>query len=344
MKKNTTSKPFISFIIPAYNAEKSILNCIKSIINQDFDDYEMIIIDDGSTDSTKKIIESVNDKRIKYYFQENSGVSSARNSGLSVAAGEWIHFVDSDDTVAEKSISYFVDLISKEQPDIIITPIEAFEKDEDRINAKDGVYLKSIEAINDIIYRLPDRPTTGMTIVRNLGGNLIRKSIIDKNNIRFCDGLRFFEDGIFNISVMVHTDKILYSNTKLYNYSRDNKTSRMNTLCTDIIQDNKTIHKSIKRILDKSDIDSRAFPYLEVELFSTSLFALAMKKERLRNKVKTVKEYQKYFFRSPRDKISKKLLSKVLRAEYALCHFKMYRILLVLCRLKGSLKHLRGRI
>ena len=93
------SKPKVSIIIPVYNREKCILACVESILKSEYPLWEIIIIDDGSTDSSLSIIRNIsaNDSRIKYYHQENSGVSAARNYGLSVCSGEWVTFVDSDD-------------------------------------------------------------------------------------------------------------------------------------------------------------------------------------------------------------------------------------------------------
>jgi len=86
----------ISVIIPAYNVEKYINRSINSVLNQSFKPFEIIIVDDGSTDDTKKILEKFNDK-IVYIYQENSGSSSARNLGIAKAKGDWIAFLDSDD-------------------------------------------------------------------------------------------------------------------------------------------------------------------------------------------------------------------------------------------------------
>ncbi|WP_441002131.1 glycosyltransferase family 2 protein [Pseudocolwellia agarivorans] len=93
--------PFFSIIIPAYNAEEYIERCLNSVFDQNFDDYELIIVNDGSTDKTKELIESLKhcNKAIKLVNQDNAGVSVARNKGLSLATGKYILFLDSDDWV-----------------------------------------------------------------------------------------------------------------------------------------------------------------------------------------------------------------------------------------------------
>jgi glycosyltransferase involved in cell wall biosynthesis len=87
----------ISVIIPAYNSEKTILATITSVQNQTFTDWEIIIINDGSTDNTLEVVEKIQDERIKIYSYENGGLSTARNRGITQAKGEFISFLDADD-------------------------------------------------------------------------------------------------------------------------------------------------------------------------------------------------------------------------------------------------------
>lgn len=89
--------PLCSIIIPTYNREKTILQSVESVLSQTFSDTEIIIVDDGSTDNTKSIIEQINDSRILYVRQTNAGAPSARNHGISLARGKYISFQDSDD-------------------------------------------------------------------------------------------------------------------------------------------------------------------------------------------------------------------------------------------------------
>lgn len=90
-------KPFISIIIPVYNGEKYINRLIDSITNQDYENYEIIIVNDGSTDKTKDILDNINNDKIKVYHQKNGGASSARNYGIKKSSGKYILFADSDD-------------------------------------------------------------------------------------------------------------------------------------------------------------------------------------------------------------------------------------------------------
>lgn len=89
--------PFFSIIIPAYNRAHLISGAIESVLSQQFQDWELLIVDDGSTDNTKEVVDQFNDERIRYIYQENEERSAARNNGIQNALGEWICFLDSDD-------------------------------------------------------------------------------------------------------------------------------------------------------------------------------------------------------------------------------------------------------
>ena len=110
------STPKVSVIIPTYNRENFVVKAIDSVLCQEFKDYEIIVVDDGSTDNTKKNLKRYGDK-IKYIYQDNSGVSVSRNTGIKYSTGEWLAFLDSDD---EWMPDYLLTQIEKanENPDI----------------------------------------------------------------------------------------------------------------------------------------------------------------------------------------------------------------------------------
>ena len=110
-KQETSSTPLISVIVPVYNAEKTLRQCVDSILGQDYMDFELLLIDDGSMDNSPAICDdyAVKDLRVKVFHKLNGGVSSARNLGLDNALGEWITFVDSDDMVSKDYLNKVVD-------------------------------------------------------------------------------------------------------------------------------------------------------------------------------------------------------------------------------------------
>jgi len=105
--------PFFSIIIPSYNRANFLKIAVRSVLNQDFTDYELIVVDDGSYDNTKKVIDSISDKRFKSLYQSHKGVSAARNNGLGLAKGKFICFLDSDDRFCKNKLSITFSYIKK---------------------------------------------------------------------------------------------------------------------------------------------------------------------------------------------------------------------------------------
>jgi glycosyltransferase involved in cell wall biosynthesis len=121
---------FFSIVIPSYNRAKVILPAINSVLTQTFQDFELIIADDGSTDETRSVVESLNDPRIKYYYQSNAGPSAARNFGSQKAIGKYLVFLDSDDSAERNWLQEFYNVINtKQEADLICCGIKKETKD-----------------------------------------------------------------------------------------------------------------------------------------------------------------------------------------------------------------------
>lgn len=134
--------PLISVIVPSYNSEKYIQETILSVQNQSYQNWECLIIDDGSTDSTKEIVENLllNDQRIKYYYKDNSGLSDSRNYGVNVATGDFIQFLDSDDILFPKKFELSIESYQSETDDkvILFTDFE-FTKEENPYEKENSI-------------------------------------------------------------------------------------------------------------------------------------------------------------------------------------------------------------
>ena len=103
----------ISVVIPLYNKEKSIEQSLKCVLSQEYDDFEVVIVEDGSTDGSVGVVEAINDPRIRLIKQENGGPSMARNTGVKNAKGEWILFLDADDEMLPEALEFFSEKIQK---------------------------------------------------------------------------------------------------------------------------------------------------------------------------------------------------------------------------------------
>ncbi len=117
--QNTNNETIISVIIPCYNCEKTIHNTLTSVVSNTSETIEVNVIDDGSQDNTKTIIQSFNDHRIHYYYQDNSGYCSAVNYGVSVSKGKYVLFLGSDDVLINNILNELLEEVNKNKPDII---------------------------------------------------------------------------------------------------------------------------------------------------------------------------------------------------------------------------------
>ena len=123
--------PLVSVIIPVYNVEKYLEECVNSVINQTYKNIEVILVDDGSTDSSGDICDEyvMFDSRISVLHKANGGLSSARNAGMKKASGEWIYFLDSDDFLELDMLSHLVNLATRKQADIVFFDACSFTDD-----------------------------------------------------------------------------------------------------------------------------------------------------------------------------------------------------------------------
>lgn len=181
----------ISVIIPVFNGEKYLLDTLKSIVNQTYKDIEIVIIDDGSTDNSKNIIELIKSDKIKYNFQQNQGVSAARNRGIKIAKGKYVAFLDSDDMWRSNKLEWEMNKIKSTNSDACYCGLMYFDDFSNiYLNAKTKFYSGSI-----LVPILKDK------IFAHTSTWLIKKNILLKNNITFTEKCSWAEDLEFFIKV-----------------------------------------------------------------------------------------------------------------------------------------------
>ena len=204
--------PLISIIVPVYNSEEYLNRCIQSVIDQEYQNIEVLIIDDGSTDQSGKIIKqwAVNDKRIRFFHQENRGQSCARNTGLDEANGEYISFVDSDDYIASDYLTYLLSLFEGHNQ-CNFTACNHF------IVRKKNIRPSSSETQNRVLSAKEAMENTlfhGFVDV-SPWGKLFRKNVFE--NLRFPEG-RVFEDTWLFGDVLARTEQFIYGHKCCYYY------------------------------------------------------------------------------------------------------------------------------
>ncbi len=227
LENNDSNSIKISIIVPVYNVEKYLSECIDSLINQTYKNIEIILVDDGSTDKSGKICDEYakKDSRIIVIHKKNGGVSNARNKGIKIASGDYITFVDSDDWLKTSTFENLVIQIKKQQPDIIkfsyIKKCGEFEKEYKFTTEVNKLILK--KQYEDLIYK-NIFPTYDLS---NSCNCLFKTSVI--KNIKFMNKTKFGEDFMFMIDALLVSNSILFINDSYY-YYRVNMQSATNTI------------------------------------------------------------------------------------------------------------------
>lgn len=217
-----SDSPLISIIIPVYNTEKYLEECLLSVQTQDYKNIEVIIIDDGSRDNSAAICKAFTEKdsRFRYFYQENSGVSAARNRALEMAKGELITFVDSDDCVKPDMYTSMYKIMSETSSDVVITSAEAIVNGVWQGEAA-SVEVELLDTKSSIIEMHKSEKFAGA-----VWNKLIRRETLD--GVEFSSDIAIGEDFLFCWQVLLRSRQVAFSNNRKYGY-RQNPTSAMNS-------------------------------------------------------------------------------------------------------------------
>lgn len=206
----------ISIIVPVYQAEKYLRQCLDSIQQQTYPDWEAILVDDGSSDGSPAICDEYakNDGRFKVIHQRNGGVSKARNKGLQVAQGSLITFVDADDRLQADALDYYRQQIRDGVDMVMAGYRRVSERRVDMFADEDKEQGMNREQALTMMYRPIWFPYQGY-----LWNKCYRKSIVDAHHLRFDEKIYFNEDRLFVTKYLCHTKgKIVYSSKVVYDY------------------------------------------------------------------------------------------------------------------------------
>lgn len=210
----------LSYIVPVYNVEKYLRQCVDSVLAQTMDDYEIILVDDGSPDNCPAICDEYKEKYpdiVKVIHKENGGLASARNAGLEIACGKYIFFVDSDDFLIEDRVSELYEKAEKFDADILQTSYISWDESTDtkkRIFSNfemDRIYSHR-EMENEICFS--SCKNRAIYVWRNL----YKREFVDKHKIRFEEKLKMIEDAPFNTLAFVKAEKFVAVDIPIYCY------------------------------------------------------------------------------------------------------------------------------
>ena len=258
----------ISVIVPVYNVEKYVVNCLESIINQDYKDFELILVNDGSTDNSEKVIKDyLKDKDINWRLinKENGGQSSARNLGQKEAKGDYISFIDSDDVVTS---DYLSSLLNNLTEDVDFSFCN-YEFVKEQIPPKDNNKDIKVYTRDELL---------DSYLKRNLGfllpSILFRKSFLINNNLYGNENTYFSEDIMYMWDVIFKSNKSIYLNKKMYGYYIREKSimtaSSFDRLLKSYDEFNAFIERLYKQYPDKSNVIKYILPRWKLGILYTS--------------------------------------------------------------------------
>lgn len=277
------SKPKVSVIVPTYNVEKFCRVCYDAIIHQTLQDIEIILVDDGSTDSSGLICDeyALKDLRVKVIHQTNRGLGLSRNSGLEVANGEYVGFVDSDDCVSTQMFQLLYDNARRFDADISYCKYTKFSTDADipqsRFYENKTECWEGESAIRQYMLDrvgMPPKEKEDCRFGASVCCGIFSRKLLDSLNARFVSERQFIaEDMIFDIDVISHCERIVHSNAELY-YYRYNPNSLTTTYKADRFLRNVELYHEMKRRLLKIYTDSELFDSISRYLITTARVAV----------------------------------------------------------------------
>ena len=225
---SVADQPLVSIIVPVYNAEQSLPRCLDSICAQTYQNLEIILVDDGSTDDSLTVCRkfAYRDARIHVLSQPNSGVSAARNNAIETATGKYIQFVDSDDWIDENMTFLLVQRAEREQADFIISHYCRVDGEKTTVHGflETSACMNRLEFAQELI-RNPASFYYGV-----MWNKLYRRDIIRRHRIYCYEQLSWCEDFLFNLPYILCTNRICAVRTPLYYYVKNDKSLTATTL------------------------------------------------------------------------------------------------------------------
>ncbi len=208
--------PVVSMIIPVYNAQDSIRRCVESVLNQGYTDFELLLVDDGSTDSSGEICEEYKqkDSRVKVIHKENTGVSDTRNMGLKEAKGQYIQFLDSDDWITPDATNLMVRAAVESSCDMVIA--DFYRVIGERLSHKGDIDKDGLLTLEEFAGFMMENPADFYYGV--LWNKLFKREIIEGYGLSMDKTISWCEDFMFNLEYLRHTKTIYALRVPIYYY------------------------------------------------------------------------------------------------------------------------------
>lgn len=208
--------PTVSIIVPVYNAENAVGKCIDSILNQEYEDFELIVVDDGSKDGSPAILDAYAEKdpRVRVIHKQNSGVSATRNLALNQAKGKYIQFLDADDWIPDNSTKMLVREAEDKKADLVVG--DFFRVVGKNVARKGSIVSNDVLTLQQFAEMMMESPSDFYYGV--LWNKLYRNDIIQEFNVRMDEDLTWCEDFIFNLEYLLHVKSVVALQVPVYYY------------------------------------------------------------------------------------------------------------------------------
>ena len=215
------NNPKVSVIIPVYNVEKYLRECLDSVVNQTLRDIEIICVDDGSTDSSLEILREYaeKDSRVKVYTQENINAGAARNTGLSNATGEYLSFLDSDDFFELNAIERMYECAKIRKAEIVVYQVSTFYENTGRPPFLDLRYNKKLLPEKEVFSYSEIEQNAFLAIKSLVWDKLIKRELVTKYDLHF-QSVNVFNDIYFAYTALLSAESITILEEQLVHYRK----------------------------------------------------------------------------------------------------------------------------
>lgn len=312
-------QPKISVIVPIYNGESYIERCINSILNQTFQDFELILIDDGSKDNSLEMLKKFEQiEKIKVYYQNNKGPSAARNKGIEKAIGKYLIFIDIDDWIEDDYIESLLNEIENNKLDFVTIGYNDI--------SKYGVF-----SVNDFYKK--NKTLTKQEILLNIfngtggvpWGKIYKRNIIIANKIKMNENIFMCEDQLFVLEYCLNSKKIGNLNLNKYNYNRLNENSISNKLNLTYYKNFLLYLKELEKILVEYKVNKRITDQIKIKKVNSIYEGILINlyKSSKKDKIKYLKLFSQelnknYFYLENTELLKQLKMGKIYRVHFLL--------------------------
>ena len=251
-------QPTVSIIVPVYNAEKTLERCVDSILNQSYEDFELFLVDDGSTDGSGALCDAyaARDGRVQVFHQENAGVSAARNLALDHAGGEYLQFLDSDDWITPDATVSLVRAAREHQCDLVIA--DFYRVCGERVSHKGDIDEDAVLSREEYAAHMMENPADFYYGV--LWNKLYRRDIVAAHHLRMDPEISWCEDFMFNLEYIRHAQRFYALQVPIYYYVKTKGSLASQSLSiTKTVRMKLTVfeyyHQFFKTVLDEEEYE-----------------------------------------------------------------------------------------